>query len=561
MRLFYIIIFFMTTSFANIIQPNEAFKVETFSNEQAVFIDIKLAKDIFLYKNSIKVLLNEKDISSLLSYPPASIKQEQEVYFNVLSLNIPKLLIDKYGKENPILELHYQGCSKEGFCYRPQQTAFTLSKNNEDFYTLNTFTKTQQNSLSEESLIANFLANDTVILTLISFFGYGLLLSLAPCSLPMIPILSSLIIAKGGTKNSKKYNFFLSFVYVFFMSLAYALAGVLASFLGASVQGILQKPAVLIFFAGIFVLFALAMFGAFRFEFSSRLQSFLQKKTTQGKGVLSIAAMGFLSALIVGPCVSAPLAGALLYIANTGDALLGGTALFIMSFGMGVPLLLVGLGIGFVKPGIWTQKITIFFGFVMLTMALWILSRLMSENLTLLSFGILGVFFVSFMGLFEESKTFFSTIKKSILILLLAYALSLFLGALFGGKNFLNPFNFSQAQKKEGLSFEYLSKLQTIKETIEKSEQKIMLDFTATWCANCKLLDEITFTNEKVIQELKNYKLIKIDLSEGNEEQLEIMKEFGVFAPPVLLFFENGIERLKLIGYIPPDEFLQKLSQ
>ncbi|MCX2683122.1 protein-disulfide reductase DsbD [Campylobacter sp. MIT 21-1685] len=562
MRFILFLFVFISNSFANFLQPSEAFKVNTTSNKQAVFIDMKLADGIFLYKNSLKLLLNKEDITALVNLPQAAIKDKEEVYFNAFNLNIPKILIDTYTQEkNTVLQFYYQGCSKEGFCYRPQQLAFSLTKN-KDSYSLSPLKeiKKNANTSSEENLIANFLANEKAIFTLISFFGYGLLLSLTPCSLPMIPILSSLIIAKGGAKNSKKYNFFLSFIYVFSMSLTYALAGIVASFLGASIQGILQKPAVLIFFAVLFLFFALVMFGAFRFELPSKLQALLQKKTNQGKGVLSIAFMGLLSALIVGPCISAPLAGALLYIADSKDVLLGGAALFIMSFAMGLPLLLVGLGISFIKPGIWMQKITFFFGFVMLAMALWILSRLIPENITLLAFGILGVFFVSFMGLFENNENPFTLIKKSVLILILTYALSLFLGGLFGAKDFLNPFHFSNTNKEKELDFKYLPTLQSIQEILLESSQKVMLDFTATWCANCKLLDEITFKDEKVIEKLKEYKLFKIDLSEGNKEQLAIMKEFGVFAPPVLIFFENGTEQLKVIGFIQANELLEKLQ-
>ncbi|EOI5969473.1 protein-disulfide reductase DsbD family protein, partial [Campylobacter jejuni] len=350
----------------------------------SISIDIELGKDIYLYSNKLKLYINEKDISSLINLPQSSTRGNENVYYQKLNLALPNLLLERFAKNTTnLIKLEFQGCSEQGLCYNPQTWYFDLISKKDAFEISKPYKaqKTDKKTKieSEESSIANFLATDNFFWILLSFFGYGLLLSLTPCILPMIPILSSLIVAKSNAKFSKKYSFFLSFIYVFFMSLAYAIAGVIASFLGASIQGILQKPIILILFALIFIAFAFAMFGAFRFELPLRFQTFIHKKSEKGKGVVGIAIMGFLSALIVGPCVAAPLAGALIYIANTGNALLGGSALFIMSFGMGIPLLFIGLGLGFIKPGFWMEKVKIFFGFVMLAMAIWILSRIIEE--------------------------------------------------------------------------------------------------------------------------------------------------------------------------------------
>lgn len=559
MRIIYLLLFFLTLSFAKVLSLNEAFQSQVYSNNEAVFIDLKLGNEIYLYKHSLNILINNKNLNTLINFPSPSLRKNEEVYYQNLKLVIPNALLDKYKQGK--LEFTYQGCSEKGLCYQPQKISFNFEKEN-FIYKLSPLEKISSsftNSNSQENLIANFLAKDNVFIILLTFFGYGLLLSLTPCILPMIPILSSLIVAKSGVKTSKKHSFLLSFIYVFFMSLAYAIAGVIASFLGASVQGLLQKPSILITFALIFVFFALAMFGAFRFELPLKFQNFIHKKSEKGKGIIGIAIMGFLSALIVGPCVAAPLAGALLYIAHTKDALLGGLALFVMSFGMGIPLLFIGFGLGFLKPGFWMQRVKIFFGFVMLAMAIWILSRFILENYILMAFGILGVFFSVFMGLFEKAFNVLAKIKKSILILVLVYSLSIFLGGLFGAKDFLNPLNFNTLKtQNSNLDYEFIDNLSSLKQSIQNSTKPVMLEFTASWCENCKLLEEFTFSDERVQNILKNYKLIKIDVSKNTKEQIKIMKEFEVFGPPVLIFFENAKEKSRITGFVNADEFLKQ---
>ncbi len=566
MRFIFTLLFSCYFLFASVLSLNEAFEVKSSSYDSVISIDIKLGKDIYLYSDKLKLYLNQNDISHLINLPPSTQRLHEKVYYQNLNLALPSLLLERFTQnQNNQIKLEFQGCSEQGLCYNPQIWYFDLKYKDKNFEISAPYKEKQKtlSAKSEESMIANFLATDKLFWILLSFLGYGLLLSLTPCILPMIPILSSLIVAKSGIKFSKKHSFFLSFIYVFFMSLAYAIAGVIASFLGASVQGLLQKPSVLIFFTLIFVLLALAMFESFRFELPLKFQNFLYKKSEKGKGVLGVAIMGFLSALIVGPCVAAPLTGALIYIANTGDALLGASALFVMSFGMGIPLLFIGLGLGFLKAGAWMQKVKIFFGFVMLAMAIWILSRIIETRYILIAFGILGVFFSVFMGIFEQSLNALAKIRKSLLILILAYSLSIFLGGIFGAKDFLNPLNFSSntISNPSKLNFSFINDLDTLQKEIKTSTRPIMLDFTASWCENCKLLDELTFSDERVQEKLKNFHLIKIDLTQNSSKDLEIMKKFSVFGPPVLIFFENGRENLRITGFISADDLLRKLTK
>ena len=627
MKVFFTLLCFVTLVFASVLTPQQAFKLTQNADTQGVFVRIELANGIFLYKNRLKVLLNGDDITASLNLPNFVVKDKEEVFYRALQLDLPRLLLENAKIKQAKLEIFYQGCADSGFCYRPMSANFKITAQENDKNNAFTITPLSQKS-SNSNEFTRYLQEKNVALILAIFFAYGLLLSLTPCTLPMIPILSSLILAqsiakidtkaeRNSSKNlnsnsnshlnsgenssensaksvnlntnsspnltkslnfsenssqnsskstnlaqniSKKRALWLSFVYVFFMSLAYALAGLITASLGASVQGLLQKPAVLAVFALILVLLALACFGVFSLSLPARLQKFNPAKNS--KGVLGVALMGFLSAFIIGPCVVAPLAAALLYIATSGDLVLGALALFVLSFGMGMPLLFVGVGLSFIKAGAWTQRVNVFFGFVMLAMAVWVLSRFAPSSYILVAYGVLGVFFVSFMGLWGSAQNGFDKAKKALLTLVLAYSLALFLGGLFGGKDLLNPLNLSANSQNftptSRLNFEYLTSLNAVNKAL-KDNEKVLLDFTASWCENCKLLDAQTFSDERVQERLKGYKLVKIDISENDSAQTQMMKEFSVFAPPVLIFYEKGAEISRFEGFVNADEFLAKI--
>lgn len=622
MKVFFTLLCFVTLVFASVLTPQQAFKLTQNADTQGVFVRIELANGIFLYKNRLKVLLNGDDITAYLNLPNFVVKDKEEVFYRALQLDLPRLLLENAKIKQAKLEIFYQGCADSGFCYRPMSANFEITAQENDKNAFTIAPLSQKSSNSNE--FTRYLQEKNVALILVIFFAYGLLLSLTPCTLPMIPILSSLILAqsiaksdtkaernsaknlnsnsnshsnsgknsaksinlnKNSSKNltkslnfsensnqnsskstnlaqniSKKRALWLSFIYVFFMSLAYALAGLITASLGASVQGLLQKPAVLAVFALILVLLALACFGVFSLSLPARLQKFNPAKNS--KGVLGVALMGFLSAFIIGPCVVAPLAAALLYIATSGDLVLGALALFVLSFGMGVPLLFVGVGLSFIKAGAWTQRVNVFFGFVMLAMAVWVLSRFAPSSYILVAYGVLGVFFASFMGLWGSAQNGFDKAKKALLTLVLAYSLALFLGGLFGGKDFLNPLNLGANSQNftptSRLNFEHLTSLNAVNKVL-KDNEKVLLDFTASWCENCKLLDAQTFSDERVQERLKGYKLVKIDISENDSAQTQMMKEFGVFAPPVLIFYEKGAEISRFEGFVSANEFLAKM--
>ena len=592
MRVFAVFFIFFSLAFSEVLSPKQAFVITQGGDFQGVFVRINLADKIYLYKNQLKLILNGKDLSADLNLPNTVIKDKEEVFYKALQLDLPNIMLRDLKKDSR-LELFYQGCSDEGFCYRPMKAEFIINSSQKNGDLSYEIAPLKERSPSSNKLLS-YLQDKNLPLILVFFFAYGLLLSLTPCTLPMFPILSSLILNQGvgkkedkrdlnndtseaksnvnltqqeaknskpcsneeakGTKKtqmlSKKRAFFLSLVFVFFMSLAYAIAGLITASLGASVQGLLQRPLVILIFAFILVLLALSCFGLFSFSLPQNLARI------KGRGFLAVALMGFLSAFIVGPCAAAPLAAALLYIAHSGDLALGGLGLFVLSFGMGVPLLALGLGLSFIKTGEWMQSVNVFFGFLLLFMAVWMMDRFLLDHLTLLLYGILGVFFVVFMGAFEQASSNLAKIKKAILILVLAYSLSLFLGGLWGGKSLLNPLNLSTQSAKQGLNFEFMDDLEKIKTSLN---QKALIYFTASWCENCKLLERFTFNDEGLIESLKDFKLIKIDLSDNDSKNALIMKEFEVFAPPVLIFYDENVEFSRLVGFVSSKELLASM--
>jgi len=607
--------------FANegeILEPEEAFKYSSIKTKEEIKIKIELGENIYLYQDQVKVKLEEKDIRKDLILPEWENYDGFEVFKKDLEFNIPYKIIENYKKEKEgIIELTYQGCSNVGICYPPinQKIEYILPKkenrtllpNNEkiDLVVTKTFTKenvikeykninkelskkeevknveinnnnkellkenkpkVKKEELSETDKITESLKNDSFLWTVLTFFGFGLLLALTPCIFPMIPILSSIIVKRSeNQKLDAKKGFFLSLVYVLSMSVAYTIAGVLAGLFGANLQVALQNPYVLISFASIFVILALSMFGYFKLELPQSLQEKISSKTKdkEKEGIIGIAIMGFLSALIVGPCVAPPLAGALVYIGQTGDALLGGLSLFVMSLGMGIPLLLIGLGAGkfMPKPGGWMENITKIFGIVMLAIAIWLLERVL-DNIYIMILGSLLL-----IGTFVYLWKYNNIIIKTIAITSLLYGGMLFVGAVSGKGYLTNPlegFVGSKGVKEEKIIFTKIKSLKELNDILKITEKPIMLDFWAKWCVSCKELDLITFKDKEVIKELKKYKLLKIDMTNNTKEDQELLKRFELVGPPGLIFFDkNGkeLKNKKIVGYKNPKEFIKIIKR
>uniref|UniRef100_UPI004047F989 protein-disulfide reductase DsbD n=1 Tax=Aliarcobacter sp. TaxID=2321116 RepID=UPI004047F989 len=556
------------------LEPEEAF-ITTFTKTQnSLDFKLILGEDIYLYDDKLKVFISKPqkvEITEEVNIPNPVNYEEYVVLFDNLNISIPfSLLKSKIDSSKYEIEVQFQGCSKAGLCYAPMSQKYLLDFNSPS-NTLIPESKKEEivlTDLNETDSIANSLKDGSLLLVLATFFGFGLLLSLTPCVFPMIPILSSIIVgASQKEKMTASKGFFLSLVYVLSMSLAYTIAGVIAGLFGANLQVALQNPYVLVVFALIFVALAFSMFGYFEIRLPASIQTRLNK-TTDGKekqGIAGIAIMGFLSALIVGPCVAPPLAGALVYIGQTGDAVLGGSALFVMSLGMGVPLLLIGLGAGrfMPKPGGWMEGITRVFGIVMLGVAIWLLDRVLDASIIMYLWSFL------LLGMAIYLRVYKHLLSQLFTLVIFLLGVVLFVGAISGATNPLNPMEkFTTGtviqSSSEKLNFTKIKNIEELNLAIKNSTKPVMLDFWASWCVACKELEEITFKDPQVIAKLQEFTLLKADVTANNDDDKALQKMFGVVGPPALIFWDKDgkeINSSKIVGYKNPKDFLEIVNK
>jgi thioredoxin:protein disulfide reductase len=326
----------------------------------------------------------------------------------------------------------------------------------------------------------------------------------------------------------------------------------------------MQNPVVLVVFAGVFIALAFSLFGYYSLELPQSWQNKINSLSGSGEkkgGIVGVAIMGFLSALIVGPCVAPPLAGALVYIGQTGDAVLGGLALFVMSLGLGAPLLLVGAGAGkyMPKPGGWMETVSRIFGIVMLALAIYMLDRILNPTIMMYLWAIL------FIGAGLYLQEFKHIIARTITTVILVFGIVLLVGAISGATNPLKPLDKitsgggAQIAQSKALKFKKIKNIAELEAAIKASDKPVMLDFWAQWCVSCKELDSLTFTDQTVIEELSKYTLLKADVTKNSNDDKELMKKFNVFGPPALIFWDKDGKRepaKRIIGYKAPKDFL-----
>jgi thiol:disulfide interchange protein DsbD len=559
-----------------ILEPEEAFKPYFTKKENSLNFKLVLGDSIYLYDDKLKVFISKPEkieITKELNIPKPVNYEEFVVHFTNMDIEIPySLLKSKIDTNKYEIEVKFQGCSKAGLCYAPMSEKFILdfatNEVKKEIVVKEEKKEELTTNLSETDSIANSLKDGSTLLVIATFFGFGLLLSLTPCVFPMIPILSSIIV--GASKNEKmtvSRGFILSLVYVLSMSVAYTIAGVIAGIFGANLQVALQNPYVLVTFALVFVALAFSMFGYYEIKLPDSLQTRLNKSTDgkEKQGLMGIAIMGFLSALIVGPCVAPPLAGALVYIGQTGDAVLGGIALFVMSLGMGMPLLIIGAGAGkfMPKPGGWMEGITRIFGIVMLGVAIWLLDRVLNPTVIMFLWSFLLLGSAIYLKMYRHILT------QLITLVVFLLGVVLFVGAISGATNPLKPLEkFTQGVAVQissmKLDFKKIKNIEELNQAIKESDKPIMLDFWASWCVSCKELEEITFKDEEVIKKLQGFILLKADVSENNDDDIALQKMFGVVGPPALIFWDkdkNEVKASRIVGYKNPKEFLEIVNK
>ncbi|MCW8848153.1 MAG: protein-disulfide reductase DsbD, partial [Sedimenticola sp.] len=425
---------------------------------------------------------------------------------------------------------------------------------------------------SELDEIASTLAGGSTWLVILVFFGLGLALSLTPCVFPMIPILSGIIAGQGSSLTTKK-AFVLSLVYVLAMSITYTVAGVLAGMFGQNLQAAFQNPWILSFFALIFVLLALSMFGFYELQLPSRWQSRLAETSNKQSGgsLTGVAIMGFLSALIVGPCVAPPLAGALIYIGQTGDALLGGLALFALAMGMGAPLIIIGTSAGKYLPraGSWMDRVKAVFGVGMLAVAIIMLERILPPAAALFLWGMLLVISAIYLGALGElavEASGWDRLWKGLGVVVLIYGALMLVGAAAGGKDTIQPLRGlmpsigqSEASHLQFRRIKTVADLEREVDTASAAGKPVMLDFYADWCVSCKEMERYTFSDPKVIAALAGAVLLQADVTANDDQDIALLQgHFGLPGPPSIMFYgSDGKERknYRVVGFKGADEF------
>ncbi len=478
----------------------------------------------------------------------------------------------------------YQGCWLGGICYPPLEktTNIVLPIQGAEATVVepvavvvnNTPTNTPTIELNETDKIAALLQQDNILLVLASFFGFGLLLSLTPCVFPMIPILSGIIVGQKGEVTTRK-ALIMSIVFVLAMSVTYSIAGVLAGYFGENLQVLFQTPWILVVFALIFVALAFSMFGYYEIQLPASIQGKIAKISNKQEGghLIGVAIMGFLSALIVGPCVAPPLAGALIYIGQTGDAVLGGLSLFVMSLGMGAPLLAIGAGVSKLpKAGSWMDNVKYVFGILMLAVAIWLLDRIISPVVSLALWATLFSFSPIAMGVLNSltnTPTPWQRIFKAIGLLVLAYGILLWGLVARGGGDMLAPlsgYGTSTQSEQVHVRFEKIksnSDLDRILLKAKTNNQIVMLDFYADWCISCKELERFVFSNTKVVDAMKNHVALQADVTANDATDKALMARFNIIGPPAILFFNNGVEKRaqRIVGEINAQGYLEHFNK
>ncbi len=541
----------------------EAFRLSLVdAKPEQITLRFVAAEGYYLYRHRFAFQTDEPGVEIGVAQLPDGVSKvddyfgEIEAYYGILDIEIP---ITNPDNRPFVLQVSYQGCADKGLCYPPETESLSIG----DGATPSTAegSETGSRDLSWRSIALFFLA--------------GLGLTFTPCVLPMLPILTGVVLRDqpGGMRS-----FLLSLTYVLPMAGGFALLGALMGVFGAelNLQARLQSPWILVPFSLFFVVFALAMFGLFELRLPQALNSRLDRLAGNARGgsFTGAALLGAVSSLLVSPCVSAPLAGALLYISASGDALGGGLKLFALGLGMGAPLVLFATGGGALLPksGPWMVTVRNVFGVLLLAVAVWMLERVVPGPVALALWGLLAAGSAVFLGTLElTSKTPRQKLAQLLGLVLLVYALAAWVGALQGGSDPLRPLpNATAGTSPNSIASEGWHTISTPAEldsqlaAARAAGQPLMLDWYADWCISCKVIEREVFANPQVAPRLADYRLIRFDITESNAAQRSLLDRYKLFGPPAILFFDrNGKELsdVRVVGEIDASGFVDRLDR
>ena len=592
---------------AEFLDPEQAFKIKAELNSaRTVVLHWDIAKGYKLYRDKVTVGVESGKAEVKVPVLPKGItitdpstNEKIVIYHDRLDVEVP--LVKSDGAFS--LSVVYQGCAEDGLCYPPITKLFKVDPAKPGVLLaagelpstpeanvaigaekpepqakseVNAAAPVPANKADNDlSLATATLAGGSLWKIALAFLAFGLLLSFTPCVLPMVPILSSIIVGEGDV--TRRRSFLMALAYCLGMALIYTSLGVAAGLAGEGLSGALQKPWVLVTFALLLVVLSLSMFDVYQLQLPVALQSKLGKASgglKRGR-FFGVFFMGALSALIVGPCVAAPLAGTLVYISQTRDVLLGGLALFSMAMGMSVPLLLVGLSAGSLLPkaGAWMIGVKYVFGLLLIAVAIWMVSPILSAQAVMLFWGAFAILCAVFLGVFDASAgkpTIALRFGKTFGMVLFVIGLLELVGAAAGGNNALEPLSQirgaspASSGEEKGVSFTRIKTEAELDQALLTAKKPVMLDFYADWCVACKEMDRFTFHDPKVIEQLGNLTLLQVNVTANSEDDRALMKRFGLFGPPGMIFFDakgKEIPESRIVGVLEARAFFDHVSK
>ncbi len=592
---------------ADFLDPQQAFKLTAeLNNSRTVLLHWEIAKGYKLYRDKVTVSVESGKAEVKAPVLPKGIiitdpstNEKIAIYHDKLDVGVSLVKADA-----PFtLSVVYQGCAEDGLCYPPITRLFKVDPAKPGLLTAageEAATPSGNSAVEAEkpasavpsvaegaapskvaaadndlSLATATLAGGSLWKIALAFLAFGLLLSFTPCVLPMVPILSSIIVGEGDV--TRRRSFLMALAYCLGMALVYTSLGVAAGLAGEGLAGALQKPWVLVMFALLLVLLSLSMFDVYQLQLPVALQSKLGKASgglKRGR-FAGVFFMGALSALIVGPCVAAPLAGTLVYISQTRDVLLGGLALFSMAMGMSVPLLLVGLSAGSLLPkaGAWMIGVKYVFGLLLIAVAIWMVSPILPAPAVMLFWGAFAILCSVFLGVFDTSvakPTIALRFGKTFGLVLFVIGLLELVGAAAGGTNALEPLSqirsvstVSSGEEK-GVGFTRIKTEAELDQALLSAKKPVMLDFYADWCVACKEMDRFTFHDPKVLEQLGNLTLLQVNVTANSADDRALMKRFGLFGPPGMIFFDTSgkeIAESRIVGVLEARAFFDHVAK